>query len=146
VAARRPEVEMRRPAAADLPRRKAERRMVKLSLSVCVHCAICADSCFKFTNSGRDPSYSPSYKAINSIGLVHRKRAKLSPAEWEEAKDLAWNKCVLCMRCYCPIGISIPSLIAKARSACRDHGYYRTWAAGIGGGPPRAPADGKGKP
>jgi Fe-S oxidoreductase len=117
--------------------------MVRLSLSVCVHCAICADSCFKFRNSGGDPTYSPSYKAINSIGLVHRKRARLSPAEWEEAKDLAWSKCVLCMRCYCPLGISIPSLIAKARAACREHGYYRTWNAGVGG-KPREPAGGKG--
>ena len=114
-------------------RERDERRMVGLSLSVCVHCAICADSCFKFRGSGNDPTYTPSYKAINSIGLVQRKRGKLSPAEWEEARDLAWSKCVLCMRCYCPLGISIPTLIARARSACRAKGYYRSWDHGVGG-------------
>ena len=113
-------------------RERRERRMVRLSLSVCVHCAICADSCFKFRGSGNDPTYSPSYKAINSIGLIHRRRERLSPAEWEQAKDLAWNKCVLCMRCYCPLGISIPTLIARARRACRAHGYERTWDSGVG--------------
>ena len=125
---------MRTAKAGARARERAERRMVRLSLSVCVHCAICADSCFKFRGSGNDPTYSPSYKAIHSIGVIHGKRGRLSPAEWEEAKDLAWNKCVLCMRCYCPIGISIPALIARARSACRQRGYYRTWDSGTGGG------------
>lgn len=114
-------------------RRRIERKMVGLSLSVCVHCAICADSCFKFRNSGNDPTYTPSYKAIHSIGVIQRRRGRLSPEQWNEAKDLAWNKCVLCMRCYCPIGIDIPSLIARARAACRERGYYRTWDSGIGG-------------
>jgi Fe-S oxidoreductase len=118
---------------AQQARERANRSMVKLSLSVCVHCAICADSCFKFRGSGNDPTYSPSYKAIHSIGLIQRKRGKLSPAEWEQAKDLAWNKCVLCMRCYCPIGISIPTLIARARNACRARGCYRSWDVAVGG-------------
>lgn len=114
-------------------RREArERAMVKLSLSVCVHCAICADSCFKFRLSGSDPTYSPSYKAIHSIGLIQKRRGRLAPAEWEQATDLAWNKCVLCMRCYCPLGISIPTLIARARRACRAQGHERRWDAGVG--------------
>jgi Fe-S oxidoreductase len=110
-------------------RQRAVERMVRLSLSACVHCAICADSCFMFRRSGSDPTYSPSYKAINSIGRITARRGKLTGAEWAEAQDLAWNKCVLCMRCYCPIGISIPTLIARARSACRKRGYYRTWGS-----------------
>ncbi len=80
-----------------------------------------------FRGSGCDPTYSPSYKAINSIGRIVAKRGRLTEAEWAEAQDLAWKKCVLCMRCYCPIGISIPTLIARARSACRKRGYYRSW-------------------
>ena len=116
----------RRPAGSGA-RARAVRRMVRLSLSVCVHCAICADSCFMFRRSGRDPTYSPSYKAINSIGRIVAMRGKLSEAQWAEAKDLAWNKCVLCMRCYCPIGIDVPALIARARGACRKRGFYRSW-------------------
>ena len=118
----------RRPAGSGA-RERAGRRMVRLSLSACVHCAICADSCFMFRRSGNDPTYSPSYKAVNSIGRITARRGRLTEAQWAEAQELAWNKCVLCMRCYCPIGISIPTLIARARSACRERGYYRHWGS-----------------
>jgi Fe-S oxidoreductase len=49
---------------------RAVRGMARLSLSACVHCVICADSCTMFRGTGRDLTYSPSYKAINSIGRV----------------------------------------------------------------------------
>jgi Fe-S oxidoreductase len=101
--------------------------LIKLSIQACAHCALCADSCFKFRQSGKDPTYSPSYKAINSIGRIYRAHGKLSEEEWEQIRELAWDKCVLCTRCYCPIGISIPSLIAAARSACREAGVQRTY-------------------
>ena len=99
--------------------------MIGLSLKACAHCALCADSCFKYRQSGRDPSYTPSYKAIGSIGMIRKRKGRLSEEEWERVRELAWDKCVLCMRCYCPIGISIPSLIAAARSACRERGVHR---------------------
>jgi Fe-S oxidoreductase len=101
--------------------------MIKLSLSACVHCSICSDSCFKFKSSNNDPTYTPSYKAINSIGKIYKKKGKLSDEEYETIKDLVWNKCVLCMRCYCPVGISIPSLITAARNVCREKGVYRKY-------------------
>jgi len=106
-----------------------KRVLIKLSLQACAHCAICADSCFKFRQNGKDPTYSPSYKAINSIGRIFRTRGKLRDEEWAEIRELAFDKCVLCMRCYCPIGISIPSLIAAARGACREAGVQRTYDA-----------------
>ena len=117
------------PRAGERVRRILARKrgMIRLSLSACVHCAICADSCFKFRQSGNDPTVSPSYKAINTIGRIWRRRGRLSPAEYERIRELAWDKCVLCMRCYCPIGISIPSLIASARSVCREMGVSRTY-------------------
>jgi len=99
--------------------------MIALSLQACVHCAICADSCFLFRQSGGDPTFTPSYKAINTIGRISRSKGKLSDAEYERIRELAWDKCVLCMRCYCPIGINIPSLIAAARGACRERGVQR---------------------
>ena len=91
--------------------------MIRLSLQACAHCSLCSDSCFKFRQSGGDPTYTPSYKAINSIGRIWKKKGKLSEADYETIRELAWDKCVLCMRCYCPLGISIPSLIAMARNA-----------------------------
>jgi Fe-S oxidoreductase len=99
--------------------------MIRLSLQACVHCSLCAESCFKFRQSGGDPTFTPSYKAINSIGRIWKKKGRLTDAEYERIRELAWDKCVLCMRCYCPIGISVPSLIAAARSACRERGVHR---------------------
>ncbi|MGA2766579.1 MAG: (Fe-S)-binding protein [Spirochaetia bacterium] len=103
------------------------RGMIKLSLQACAHCALCAESCFKFQASGGDPRYSPSYKAINSIGRIFRKKGRLSESEYRTISDLVWNRCVLCMRCYCPVGVSIPSLIASARNVCRERGIFRTY-------------------
>jgi Fe-S oxidoreductase len=104
-----------------------KKEMIKLSLSACVHCSICAESCFKFTSNKKDPAYTPSYKAINSIGRIYKKKGNLSDKEYREIKNLVWDKCVLCMRCYCPLGISIPSLISCARNICREKGFYREY-------------------
>jgi Fe-S oxidoreductase len=105
-----------------------KRDMIRLSLQACAHCALCAESCFQFRRSGGDPTYTPSYKAINTIGRIWRTRGRLTDDEYEDIRELAWDKCVLCMRCYCPIGISIPSLIAAARTACREKGVERRYA------------------
>ena len=101
--------------------------MIKLSLSACVHCSICSDSCFLFRLHKNDPTYTPSYKAIHSIGKIYKKKGSLSDDEYEDIKNLIWDKCVLCTRCYCPVGISIPSLISTARTICREKGVYRTY-------------------
>jgi Fe-S oxidoreductase len=103
--------------------------LIRLSLQACAHCAICAESCFMFRQSGGDPTYTPSYKAINSIGRIWRKKGRLPDEEYERIRELAWDKCVLCMRCYCPVGINIPSLISAARGACRERGVLRTYDA-----------------
>ncbi len=41
-----------------------------------------------------------------------------------EIKGIVWNHCVLCGRCYCPIGVHVPSMIAFARSICRSQDVY----------------------
>jgi Fe-S oxidoreductase len=101
--------------------------MIRLSLSACVHCSLCSESCFKYRGSGGDPTYTPSYKAINTIGRIFRSRGRLTDRQYADIEELAWHKCVLCMRCYCPIGISVPSLIAAARSVCREKGVFRRY-------------------
>jgi Fe-S oxidoreductase len=103
--------------------------MIRLSLQACAHCSLCAESCFKYRQSGGDPTFTPSYKAINSVGRLLRSKGRLPDAEYERIRELAWDKCVLCMRCYCPIGINIPSLIATARGACREKGVQRGYTA-----------------
>ncbi len=103
---------------------RGKKDLIRLSLQACAHCALCADSCFKFRQSGGDPTFTPSFKAIHSIGTIWRAGGRLSDAEYEGIRELAWDKCVLCMRCACPVGISIPSLIALARSVCRERGVW----------------------
>ncbi len=99
-----------------------QKKNIKFFLSVCMSCGMCADSCFLYVNNNNDPSYMPSYKAIHSLGKLCRKKGNVNFKELDEMKDLIWNKCVLCTRCYCPIGINIPSMISWARSICRSQG------------------------
>lgn len=106
-----------------------KKELLKLSLQACAHCALCADSCFLFRQSGGDPTWSPSYKVINSLGVIARSKGRLTDTEYERIRELVWDKCVLCMRCRCPIGISLPPLIAAARAACRERGVQRWYAA-----------------
>jgi Fe-S oxidoreductase len=94
---------------------------MKLSLKVCAHCTMCAESCFLYMIH-KQPEYMPSYKFIHSIGKTYKKKGKVTRAFLEKARDLVWENCVLCTRCYCPIGIDIPSMIAVARSICRSQG------------------------
>ncbi|MBF0101962.1 MAG: 4Fe-4S dicluster domain-containing protein [Desulfobacterales bacterium] len=95
-----------------------------LSLKVCAHCTLCAESCFMFMKNNKDPHYMPSYKFINSIGVIYKKKGNLKRNDLEKMKDIVWKHCVLCTRCYCPIGIDIPSMISTARSYCRAQGVY----------------------
>lgn len=99
---------------------------MKLSLKVCAHCSLCAESCFLFTNS-QDPKYMPSHKFINSIGKLYKRNGRISKTEMEEIGDIVYNRCVLCTRCYCPFGIDIPNMIALGRDICRTQGIFRKY-------------------
>jgi Fe-S oxidoreductase len=97
---------------------------MKRYLSYCAHCSLCAESCFLYMEHHKDPQYMPSYKAINSLGKLYRKRGKVDRKLLTEMKGVVWRNCVLCGRCYCPIGIHIPSMIAFARSILRSQDVY----------------------
>jgi Fe-S oxidoreductase len=105
---------------------------MKLLLSFCVHCGLCAESCFLYAGRGKDPKYIPAYKAINSLGRLYRQKGNIERALLEEIREVIWRHCVLCMRCYCPLGIDIPSMIALARSICRSQGVYGVYPHSIG--------------
>lgn len=102
----------------------AQSSRMKLMLTHCVRCTLCAESCFLFTANDGDPQYMPSYKVINSLGTLYKKRGNVDRATLEKMKKIVWRNCVLCTRCYCPIGVDIPSMIALARSVCRSQGVY----------------------
>ncbi len=104
-----------------LKKRKAK---MKMSLSVCAHCTLCADSCFLYNINNNDPKYMPSYKFINSVGRIYKKKGRLNQKALEDIREIVWKNCVLCTRCYCPFGIDIPDMIAFARSICRSQGVY----------------------
>jgi len=103
------------------------KKKMKLSMGVCARCSLCAESCFLFNLNDNDPRYMPSYKFINSIGRLYKKKGKVSEAELEEIKVNVWERCVLCTRCYCPFGIDIPSMITLARSICRSQGVFPSY-------------------
>lgn len=95
---------------------------ISLSLKLCVHCTLCAESCFLYMNRGKNPIYMPSHKFINSLGRLYKQKGKIDRKGLEEIKEIAWERCVLCTRCYCPMGIDIPGMIALTRSICREQG------------------------
>ena len=95
---------------------------IKMSLSVCAHCTLCAESCFLYMTRDKKPEYVPSFKLINSIGKLYKEKGNVDRAALEEIKDIVWKKCVLCTRCYCPFGIDIPYMIALGRNICRSQG------------------------
>jgi Fe-S oxidoreductase len=104
----------------------SQQAKMRLSLKVCAHCSLCAESCFLFTNTN-DPKYMPSHKFINSIGKLYKKKGKIDRAGLEEIGDVVFNRCVLCTRCYCPFGIDIPNMISLGRQICRTQGIFRKY-------------------
>jgi len=115
---------------AEMLDRKKEK--MKLLLSFCAHCSLCAESCFLYRNHKKDPKYMPAYKAINSLGKLYKKKGKVDRALLEEIEVIIWKNCVLCERCYCPLGIDIPGMIAFARSICRSQGIYGVYPHAVG--------------
>lgn len=97
---------------------------MKLSLKACAHCTLCAESCFLFNGRNKDPKYMPSYKFLNSIGVLYKNNGNVDKLDLGEIRDIVWERCVLCTRCYCPVGIDIPEMIALARRVCRSQGVY----------------------
>ena len=110
-------------------RLNTHKKKFKLSLKACAHCSLCAESCFLYMSHDKDPKYTPSYKFINSIGLLYKKKGKVDKNVLEEIKCNVWERCALCTRCYCPVGINIPEMIATARSICREQGVYPDYGA-----------------
>ena len=97
---------------------------IKLFLASCVRCTLCAESCFLHSSHNEDPTYMPSHKIIHSIGKLYKRKGKVSRKELEEIRDIVWSKCALCTRCYCPLHLDIPEMIALAREICRSQGVY----------------------
>ena len=105
---------------------------MKLCLSACAGCTLCAESCFLFRSHDGDPQYMPSYKVLKTLGTLYRKRGSATRAQLERMRDLVFRNCVLCGRCYCPFGIDIPNMIAFARSVLRTQGICGVYPHTLG--------------
>lgn len=103
-----------------------KKTQMKMMLLYCARCSNCAKSCFLYANT-RDASYIPSHKMFSSLGKLYRAKGKVQRRDLENMVDTIWNKCVLCERCYCFIGLNIPEMISLARSICRSQGVYKTY-------------------
>jgi len=103
-----------------------KKTQMKIMLQYCARCSNCAKSCFLYANT-QDASYIPSHKVFFSLGKLYRTKGKIQRRDLENMVDTIWNKCVLCERCYCPIGLNIPEMISLARSICRSQGVYKTY-------------------
>ncbi|MCP4717634.1 MAG: (Fe-S)-binding protein [Deltaproteobacteria bacterium] len=112
-----------------LSRNKAK---IKLCLAACASCSLCAESCFLFMNQDQDPQYMPSFKVIKSLGILFKKGGRVSRAQLENMRDLVWKNCVLCSRCYCALGIDIPSMISLTRSILRSQGFCGAYPRTMG--------------
>lgn len=106
---------------------KQNKNKVSISLGACTHCGLCAESCFLYRLHNHDPQYMPSHKLKHSIGRLYRTRGQVGVDGLNQIQEVVWDKCVLCTRCYCPIGIDIPNLIALARSILRSQGFYKQY-------------------
>lgn len=97
------------------------------ALSICVGCGLCADSCFLYVYRDKTPEFMPSYKVVFSLGRLLRKKGRVNRTELADMARLVWHNCVLCGRCHCPVGISIPDMIAWTRTILRSQGISREY-------------------
>ena len=111
---------------------RQKKSRMKLCLTACASCTLCAESCFLFVSNDKNPHYMPSYKVVNSLGKLYKKRGKVNRDLLEGMKDLVWRNCVLCGRCYCPFGIDLPSMISFTRSILRSQGITGVYPHSLG--------------
>jgi heterodisulfide reductase subunit C len=108
------------------------KKRMSLNLKACAGCSLCAESCFLFELNDHDPRYMPSYKVLNSLGKLYRRRGRVTREQLCDMADLVWRNCVLCGRCYCPFGIDIPAMIALTRQILREQNITGVYPHSLG--------------
>jgi Fe-S oxidoreductase len=96
---------------------------LKTWLSICAHCALCADTCHFYISSDKDPKMIPAYK-VKFLRDLLRKRGKVDRAFLKKAYETVYYECNMCRRCtlYCPFGIDIASMILVLRALLFSQG------------------------
>ena len=90
---------------------------MKTWLEICAHCGLCADSCFLYLITDRDPKQVPAYKIQSTLGEIVRRKGNVDNDFMHMAMETAWAKCTCCTRCgvYCPHGIDMGILFGYLR-------------------------------
>ena len=106
-------------------------RQIVGSLTACVHCGNCIESCHYVLANPDDPTYTPPYKA-DRIRKLFKKHydwtGRVAPwwvkagsvytdEDLEELKDTVFGKCTNCRRCTfnCPMGVDYATFNRMAR-------------------------------
>ncbi|MFH1575049.1 MAG: response regulator [Acidobacteriota bacterium] len=106
-------------------------RQIVGSLTACVHCGMCTESCHYVLANPGDPTYAPAWKAdrIRKIFKRHYDwtgrvfpwwvgaKSIYTDAELEELKDIVFGKCTNCRRCSinCPMGVDLATFNRMTR-------------------------------
>jgi len=113
-------------------------RDLALSLASCVHCGMCAESCYYALARPDDPTMTPAYKAdqIRRIFKRHMDWTGRIVPWWVQArypednedlnrlKNIVFGTCSACRRCTlnCPMGVDTASLVRFARGLLTELG------------------------
>jgi len=107
---------------------KSKEGMKKL-LKLCAACGACSDTCFYYMKT-KDPRSTPAYKMLNTLGVIFKKKNRITETDLKKMPDLLWGKCVMCRRCTCPFGIDISAMISFGRFICRNQGISEDFSKG----------------
>ncbi len=106
-------------------------RQIVGSLTACVHCGMCTESCHYVLANPDDPTYAPAYKADQIRKIFKRNydwTGRVFPwwvhaedirtdEDLHKLKDIVFGKCTNCRRCSinCPMGVDFATLNRMAR-------------------------------
>ncbi len=104
-------------------------------LKICARCGMCAESCFYYRTSQRDPTQVPAYKIQSTLGEMVRRKGQVDTKFMIHAMDVAWGQCTCCNRCgmYCPHGIDVGVMMSYMRGLLFQQGFV-PWEMKIGSG------------
>jgi len=113
-------------------------RPLAVSLTACVHCGMCAESCHYFLARPWDPTMTPVYKA-DRIRKIFKKHidwtGRIAPwwvgagspkddVDLIRLKDIVFGTCSACRRCTfnCPMGVDTALLVRFTRGLLTELG------------------------
>lgn len=116
--------------------RERIKRQTACSMTSCVHCGICAQSCHYSLTRPDDPSMTPAFKAdqirrifnrsIDWLGRIFPRwvgaACNMEEADLHRLRDIVFGTCSGCRRCTfnCPMGVDNAALIRLARGILMD--------------------------